>query len=48
MEGPKGGRCGYYRSSQFEDPQMRPRLVVAFSSKVKPAETAAPDGRPGP
>ena len=47
-EGRKGSRCGYYRSGEFEDPQMRPRLVVAFSSKVKPSPTCTPDGCPAP
>ena len=37
-----GRELGHYHSSEFEDPAMRPRLIVAFSAAPVPA--ACPDG----
>jgi len=47
-EGVKGGGAAYYRACDFEDPNMRPRLVLAFGKKVTPAGKCTPDGCPMP
>ena len=47
-EGRKGSGAAYYRSSEFEDPYMRPRLVLAFGAKVKPASGCTPSGCAAP
>ena len=47
-EGVKGGGAAYYRACDFEDPNMRPRLVLAFGKKVTPAPKCTPDGCPAP
>jgi len=47
-EGGKGSGCANYRSTEFEDPHQRPRLVLAFASKLEACQTCAPAGGPAP
>lgn len=40
------GYAGSYHSSEYEDPAMRPRLILAFRKPIKPVPTeCSPDGR---
>jgi hypothetical protein len=36
------GNCGYYHASEFEDPAMRPRLILAFEKLLEGVEAACP------
>ena len=41
------GNCGHYHASEFGDPPMRPRLILAFTTMGKPAPFPTREGGPG-